>query len=165
MYLTLQSSPFPYVFVKGFKTLGWGLYTMHKDQPPTFFLWYPVIPWYPASTMENVLNPLIPRGYHRKKKERGGVSYRRAWVQALLWFEICRSEAGRLRERVENHRRAYILRSFSYVKQSWDFFHFLETATGWLVPSAGQKIPVQPAWLVPSTTEDPAWWKQVSWGR
>jgi hypothetical protein len=37
--------------------------------------------------------------------------------------------------------------------------------TGWLVPSAGQKIPLQPGWLVPSTTEDPARWKQVSSGR
>jgi hypothetical protein len=26
------------------------------------------------------------------------------------------------------------------------FFHFLEILTGWLVPSIGQKIPVQPSW-------------------
>jgi hypothetical protein len=38
-----------------------------------------------------------------------------------------------------------VLRSFSYVKQSWDFFTFVENVivTGWLVPSAGQKILVQ----------------------
>jgi hypothetical protein len=29
------------------------------------------------------------------------------------------------------------------------FFHFLEIVTGWLVPSAGQKIPVQPGWYLP----------------
>jgi hypothetical protein len=52
------------------------------------------------------------------------------------------SEAGRPREQVENYGpkeqvenngRACVLRSFSYVKQSWDFFHFLEIVTGWLV--------------------------------
>jgi len=41
-------------------------------------------------------------------------------------------------------REGPVLRSFSYLKQSWDFFHFLEIVTGWLVPSAGQKIPVHP---------------------
>jgi hypothetical protein len=29
------------------------------------------------------------------------------------------------------------------------FFHFLEIVTGWLLPSAGQKIPVQPGWYFP----------------
>jgi hypothetical protein len=29
------------------------------------------------------------------------------------------------------------------------FFHFLEIVTGWLVPSTGQKIPVQPGWHLP----------------
>jgi hypothetical protein len=29
------------------------------------------------------------------------------------------------------------------------FFHFLEIVTGRLVPSAGQKIPVQPGWYLP----------------
>jgi hypothetical protein len=28
-------------------------------------------------------------------------------------------------------------------------FHFLEIVTGWLVLSAGQKIPVQPGWYIP----------------
>jgi hypothetical protein len=37
-----------------------------------------------------------------------------------------------------------VLRSSSYVKQIWDFFHFLEIVTSWLVPSAGQQIP---AWV------------------
>ncbi len=36
-----------------------------------------------------------------------------------------------------------VLKSFFYRQQSWDFFHFLEIVTGWLVPSAGQKIPVE----------------------
>ncbi len=29
------------------------------------------------------------------------------------------------------------------------FFHFLEIVTGWLVPSIGQKIPVQPGRYLP----------------
>jgi hypothetical protein len=29
------------------------------------------------------------------------------------------------------------------------FFHFLEIVTGWVVPSAGQKIPVQRGWYLP----------------
>jgi hypothetical protein len=36
-----------------------------------------------------------------------------------------------------------ILRSFSRRKAELEFFHFLEIVTDWLVPSAGQKIPVQ----------------------
>jgi hypothetical protein len=32
-------------------------------------------------------------------------------------------EASKLREQVKNHKRA-LLRSFSYIKQSWDFFTF-----------------------------------------
>jgi hypothetical protein len=51
----------------------------------------------------------------------------------------------------------FILRSFSYVKQSWDFFHFLETVTGfgWYLP-AGKKISVQPSWyLLPPQKIDP----------
>jgi hypothetical protein len=30
------------------------------------------------------------------------------------------------------------------------FFHFFEIVTCWPVPSAGQKIPVQPGWYLPS---------------
>jgi hypothetical protein len=45
-----------------------------------------------------------------------------------------------------------ILRSFSYVKQSWDLagtFHWSEDpSTAWLVPSTGQKIPIQPGWYL-----------------
>jgi hypothetical protein len=29
------------------------------------------------------------------------------------------------------------------------FFHFLEIMTGWLVPSAGENIPVEPDWCIP----------------
>jgi len=63
-------------------------------------------------------------------------------------------EAGRPREQVENHRRAREQvenhrRAFTQVlflrKAELRFFQFLETATGSLVPSAGQKIPVQRA--------------------
>jgi hypothetical protein len=46
--------------------------------------------------------------------------------------------------------------SFSYVKQSWDFFTFLEIMTGWLVPSSGQKLP---------STDGPLTEKQVSSGK
>jgi hypothetical protein len=42
-----------------------------------------------------------------------------------------------------------ILKSFSYVKAEMGFFHFFEIVTGQLVPSAGQKIPVQPCWYLP----------------
>jgi hypothetical protein len=33
-------------------------------------------------------------------------------------------------------------------KAELGFFHFLEIVKGWLVPSAGQKIPVQPGWYL-----------------
>jgi hypothetical protein len=42
-----------------------------------------------------------------------------------------------------------VFRSFSYGKQSWEFFSLFWIATSWLVPSAGQKIPVQPGWYLP----------------
>jgi hypothetical protein len=64
-------------------------------------------------------------------------------------------EAGRLREQVENHRRACTQVLF-LSKAELEFFHFLEMVTGWLVLSTGQKIPVHYGWLVPSTTDDPA---------
>jgi hypothetical protein len=34
-------------------------------------------------------------------------------------------------------------------KAELGFFHFLEIVTSWLVPSIGQKIPVQPSWYLP----------------
>jgi len=46
-------------------------------------------------------------------------------------------------------RACSVLSSFSYVKQGWGFFHFLEIVTGWLVPSTGQKIPLQLGWYLP----------------
>jgi hypothetical protein len=61
-------------------------------------------------------------------------------------------EAGRLREQVENHGRACTHVLFLW-KANLGFFHFLETVTGCLVLSLGQKDP-NAAWLVPSTTED-----------
>ncbi len=68
------------------------------------------------------------------------------------------------RAHISNRRRA-LSQALLLCKAELGFFHILEIVTGWLVPSAGQKIPLQPGWLVPSTTEDPARWKQVSSGR
>jgi hypothetical protein len=57
-------------------------------------------------------------------------------------------EAGRPREQVENHGRAYTQVLF-LPQAELGFFHFLEIVTGWLVPSAGLKIPLQPGWYLP----------------
>jgi hypothetical protein len=57
-------------------------------------------------------------------------------------------EAGRPREQVENHRRACTQVLFLCTAEL-GFFHFLERVTGWLVPSAGQKIAVEPGWYLP----------------
>jgi hypothetical protein len=56
-------------------------------------------------------------------------------------------EAGRPREQVEIHGRACTHVLF-LCKAELGFFHFLEIVTGWLVPSASQKIPVQPGWYL-----------------
>jgi hypothetical protein len=65
------------------------------------------------------------------------------------------SQAARPREQAENHRRASTQVLFLR-KAELGFFHFLEIVTGWLLPSVGQKIPVEPSWYVPSTKEDRA---------
>ncbi len=57
-------------------------------------------------------------------------------------------QAGRPREQVENHERAYTQVLFLR-KALPRFFHFLEIVTGWLVRSVGQKIPVEPGWYLP----------------
>jgi hypothetical protein len=57
-------------------------------------------------------------------------------------------KAGRPREQVENHGRACI-QVLSYGKQSWESCSLFRIVTGWLVSSAGQKIPVQPGWYLP----------------
>jgi hypothetical protein len=57
-------------------------------------------------------------------------------------------KAGRPREQVKNHRRAYTEVLF-LGQAELGIFHFLEIVTGWLVPSAGQKIPVQPGEYLP----------------
>ncbi len=57
-------------------------------------------------------------------------------------------EAGKAREQIENHRTARIQVLF-LGKAALGFFHFLELVTGWLVPSDGQKIPVQPSRYLP----------------
>ncbi len=60
-------------------------------------------------------------------------------------------EAGRLREQVENYRRACTQVLF-LTKAELEFFHFLEMVKGWLVPSTSQKIPLQPGrYLQPET--------------
>jgi hypothetical protein len=57
-------------------------------------------------------------------------------------------EAGRPMEQVENHGGACTQVLF-LCKVELGFFHFLEIVTGLLVPSVGQKIPVQPGWYLP----------------
>jgi hypothetical protein len=57
-------------------------------------------------------------------------------------------EDGRPREQVQNHRRACPQVLFLR-KAELGFFQFLELITGWLVPSVGQKIPLQPGWYLP----------------
>jgi len=57
-------------------------------------------------------------------------------------------EAGRSREEVENHRRACTQVLF-LGQAELGFFHFSEILAGWLVRSAGQKVPVQPGWYLP----------------
>ncbi len=57
-------------------------------------------------------------------------------------------KAGRPREQAENHGRACTKVLFLH-KRELGFFHLLEIVTGWLVPSAGQKIPVQPGGYLP----------------
>jgi len=52
------------------------------------------------------------------------------------------------RAHISNHKRA-CTQAFLLRKAELGFFHFLEIVTGWLVPSAGQKIPVQPGWYLP----------------
>ncbi len=57
-------------------------------------------------------------------------------------------KAGRPKEQVENHGRACTQVLFLGLSEL-GFFHFLEIVIGWLVPSTGQKIPVQPGWYLP----------------
>jgi hypothetical protein len=57
-------------------------------------------------------------------------------------------EARRRREQVENYGGACTQVLF-LCKAELGFFHCLEIVTIWLVPSAGQKIPVQPGWYLP----------------
>jgi len=52
-------------------------------------------------------------------------------------------EAGRFKEQVESQGRASTHVLF-LGEAELGLFHFLEKVTGWLVPSAGQKVPVQP---------------------
>jgi hypothetical protein len=47
------------------------------------------------------------------------------------------------------HRRRAWVQVLFLSKAELGFFHFLEIVTGWLVPSAGHKILVQPGWSLP----------------
>jgi hypothetical protein len=60
----------------------------------------------------------------------------------------CVPEVGRPKQQVENYERACTQVLFLQ-KTELGFFHFSEIVTGWLVPSTGQKIPVQPGWCLP----------------
>jgi hypothetical protein len=53
-----------------------------------------------------------------------------------------------LREHVKNQGRTCTQVLF-LPKAELGFFHFLDIVTGWLVPSAGQKIPVHPSSYLP----------------
>ncbi len=57
-------------------------------------------------------------------------------------------EPGRPMEQVKNHGGA-CTQVLSLCRAELNFFHFLEIMTGWLVGSAGQKIPVLPGWYLP----------------
>jgi hypothetical protein len=48
-----------------------------------------------------------------------------------------------------DHRRRACTQVLVLRKAELGFLHFLEIVTGWLVPSAGHKIPVQPGWYLP----------------
>jgi hypothetical protein len=50
--------------------------------------------------------------------------------------------------RISNQGRACTHALF-LLKAALGFFHFLEIVTGWLVPSAGENIPVDPGWYIP----------------
>jgi hypothetical protein len=56
--------------------------------------------------------------------------------------------AGSPSEHVKNHQRACAQVLF-LCQPELGFFHSLEIVTGWLVPSAGQKIPLQPGRYLP----------------
>ncbi len=54
-----------------------------------------------------------------------------------------------LRSKTTKYRRRASTQVLFLRKAELAFFHFLEIVTGWLVPSPGQKIPVQPGWYLP----------------
>jgi len=56
--------------------------------------------------------------------------------------------ASRPREQVKNHRRACI-QILLLSKAELGFFHLLEIVIGWLAPSAGEKVSVQPGLYLP----------------
>ncbi len=69
------------------------------------------------------------------------------------------------RAQISNQRRVCTQVLFLH-KAELGFFHFLEIVAGWLVVATFRSSEdPSTAWQVPSTTEDPACWKQVSSGR
>jgi len=54
---------------------------------------------------------------------------------------------GQKKFQILYRRKAYTQVLF-LLKVELGFFHFLEIVRGWLVPSAGQKIPIQPGWYL-----------------
>jgi hypothetical protein len=72
-------------------------------------------------------------------------------------------KAGRPREQVENHRRACIQVLFLRKAELGIFFTFLNSDM--LVSTFRWSKDPSIAWLVPSTAEEPACWKQVYSGR
>ncbi len=100
-----------------------------------------------------LLNLLVPRVFCVGE----GPEYR------LFRDMRCVPKAGRQREQVENQRRTSTQVLF-LCKAELGFFHFFEIVTGWLVPFSWSEDP-NTTWLIPSTAEDPACWRQVSSGR
>ncbi len=78
-------------------------------------------------------------------------------VKIITWLEYL---AQKDKQWVMYRRRA-CTQVLSLREAELGFFHFLEIVTGTFSWSQGPST----AWLVPSTVEDPACWKQVFSGR
>jgi hypothetical protein len=67
----------------------------------------------------------------------------KTWVQVLF---LCKAEQG-IFHFLETWQVGWVKALF-LCKAEQGIFHFLENVTGWLVPSATQKFPVQPGWYI-----------------
>jgi hypothetical protein len=93
---------------------------------------------------KNVRNSHTVEKHVTRGRETQNMDWRRRWDRRRAWVRDLRSvpESRRPREQqVENHGRG-CTHVLSLRKAELEFFHFLEIVRGWLVPSAGQKIPV-----------------------